>query len=100
MVKLKVDDAKFQKQMRRAQSEIQNVIRDAHQFFVNTTPIRTGNARNRTSLVGNTIIGLYPYAQRLDEGYSKQAPQGMVGPTLDHIERTLIPEAVRRTNNG
>jgi hypothetical protein len=44
------------------------------------TPVKSGNARKRTTLRGNTIQANYPYAQRLDEGYSKQAPKGMTKP--------------------
>jgi hypothetical protein len=44
------------------------------------TPVKSGNARRKTTLQGNTIKANYPYAQRLDEGYSKQAPKGMTKP--------------------
>ena len=44
------------------------------------TPIKSGNARKRTTLKGNSIQANYPYAQRLDEGWSKQAPKGMTKP--------------------
>lgn len=100
MVTLKIDEARFRKQMDLTRQESQKIVTDAYSFFVSQTPIRTGNARNRTSLIGNTIMANYPYAKRLDDGYSRQSPEGMVGPTLDHIENKLIPEAVRRINNG
>lgn len=46
-----------------------------------TTPIKTGNAKSKTNLKGkNSIIADYPYADRLDKGYSKQAPNGMTKP--------------------
>lgn len=44
------------------------------------TPVKSGNARKRTTLKGNSIQANYPYAQRLDEGWSKQAPKGMTKP--------------------
>ena len=54
---------------------------DAETKFISLTPIDTGNARNRTRLMGkDTIEANYPYAQRLDQGHSKQAPNGMVKP--------------------
>jgi hypothetical protein len=53
---------------------------DAEAKFVALTPIDTGNARSRTRLHGDTIEANYPYAQRLDQGHSRQAPQGMVKP--------------------
>lgn len=68
------------------------VAEDAYKFFVAHTPIRTGNARRRTDLRGTTITADYPYAQRLDQGYSKQQPQGMTKPTEKEIERLLKKE--------
>lgn len=59
----------------------------AYEFFKKTTPIKSGNARNRTELKNNEIHGSYPYAERLDNGYSKQAPQGMTAPTLEEISK-------------
>jgi hypothetical protein len=55
--------------------------RQAEAKFKSLTPIDTGNARSKTKLVGNnTIEANYAYAQRLDTGWSKQAPQGMTKP--------------------
>lgn len=54
--------------------------KDAEKEFVALTPVDTGNARRRTQLVGQTIEANYPYAQRLDQGWSKQAPRGMTKP--------------------
>jgi hypothetical protein len=52
------------------------------EYFKSITPVDTGRARRSTKLEGDkTIHADYPYAQRLDEGYSKQAPQGMTKPT-------------------
>jgi hypothetical protein len=49
--------------------------------FIALTPIKTGNARSNTGLVGkNKIVANYPYAQRLDQGWSRQAPAGMTKP--------------------
>lgn len=60
-----------------------------YDFFVQTTPIRSGNARDRTNLKNNVITANYPYAQRLDEGYSRQAPKGMTEPTLKHVQQYI-----------
>ena len=59
----------------------------AYQEFVKDTPIRSGNARRKTRLVGNKIIAGYAYAQKLDEGYSQQSPQGMTKPTEEFIKK-------------
>jgi hypothetical protein len=61
----------------------------AYDFFRSETPIRTGNARQKTRLVGQTIHAAYPYAQRLDEGYSRQSPDGMVKPTEKFVEELV-----------
>jgi hypothetical protein len=51
-------------------------------YFKAQTPVDTGRARRSTKLENkDTIHADYPYAQRLDEGHSKQAPQGMTKPT-------------------
>ena len=69
------------------------IWRKAYDFFVKTTPIRSGNARSRTRLQGKTINADYAYAQRLDkESWSRQAPQGMTEPTIKEIERLIRAE--------
>lgn len=61
----------------------------AYNKFYSTTPIRTGNARSNTDLRNNLIEANYPYADRLDEGYSKQAPRGMTEPTIEYVQRYI-----------
>jgi hypothetical protein len=54
----------------------------ALQYFKAQTPIDTGRARRSTKLEDKkTIHADYPYAQKLDDGHSQQAPQGMTKPT-------------------
>lgn len=55
-------------------------------FMKSITPIRSGNARRNTSSQGDTIKASYPYAQRLDEGWSKQNQIGLIQPTIDHLQ--------------
>ena len=59
----------------------------AHKAFVQNTPIRSGNARRNTVKSNNDIDANYPYAQRLEEGYSKQAPKGMTEPTIEEVRK-------------
>jgi len=69
-----------------------NLAREAYDYFRNITPIAEvngGNARRNTNLRGNEIQARYPYAQRLDEGWSKQAPQGMTKPTEKFIQEYI-----------
>lgn len=65
----------------------------AYRIFLANTPVRSGNARRKTELRKDEINAKYPYATRLDNGYSKQRPAGMVKPTMawlkDYIKRNL-----------
>lgn len=61
----------------------------AYTFFKAHTPIKTGNARSRTFLKNDIITAAYPYAQRLDDGYSRQAPDGMSKPTEAFVKKTV-----------
>jgi len=61
----------------------------AYTFFRAHTPIRSGRARRSTVLKKDTIHAAYPYAQRLDDGYSPQAPDGMTKPTEAFIKKTV-----------
>ena len=81
------------------QAKVDKVPKQAFAFWRKITPKRTGNARRKTSLKGNTIYARYPYAQRLDEGWSKQSPEGMSKPTFEYIKR-ILGKAVRKKKNG
>lgn len=71
--------------LKRIQKKLDNLPKEAEKVFVQNTPVRSGNARRNTKLRKDTIVANYAYAQRLDEGYSKQSPQGMIKPTEDYI---------------
>jgi hypothetical protein len=71
------------------QKKLNNLPKEAYTEFVKDTPIRTGNARRKTKLNGTQINANYPYAQRLDDGYSPQSPDGMTKPTLDFIKKRV-----------
>lgn len=63
------------------QKELKRYPQDAEDKFISLTPVRTGNARSNTYLKNpNEIVANYAYAQRLDQGWSKQAPSGMTKP--------------------
>ena len=57
----------------------------AYPVFVKNTPIKTGNARKNTVKGASEIDANYPYAVRLDKGWSPQSPKGMVTPTIDAV---------------
>lgn len=59
--------------------------KDGHKYFQSITPIDTGNARNKTKQSSKSILGNYDYVNKLNEGYSRQAPNGMTDPTIEFI---------------
>lgn len=79
-VDIKIDD-KVTPVLKGMAKTLARYPQDAEAKYVALTPVDTGNARRRTNLVrGDTIEANYPYAQSLDQGHSKQAPQGMTRP--------------------
>jgi hypothetical protein len=68
------------------------VAKKTYTYFRDITPERTGNAKRRTRLKDTTITADYNYASKLDEGYSRQAPEGMTGPSIDFMEKTFNDE--------
>jgi hypothetical protein len=99
-MKISLNTKGFDRVVDKTRKELSKLTQDAHTFFVKETPIRSGNARRSTYTQGNNIVADYPYASRLDEGYSRQSPEGMTNPTVDHIENVLVPKAIRRINSG
>lgn len=69
------------------------MAKEAYDHFKKVTPYRTGNARRNTKLQGDEIQAQYPYAARLDQGYSPQAPQGMTRPTEQFIQEYIKKQA-------
>lgn len=68
-------------ELRRKSRKLRELPKKTHTKFVSETPVRSGNARRRTRLQGDTIVADYPYASRLEDGWSRQAPDGMSEPT-------------------
>jgi hypothetical protein len=77
------------KSLRRIEMQLVQLPKEAFKEFVKDTPVRSGNARRRTRLSGNKIIAGYNYAQKLDEGFSKQAPKGMTTPTEEFVKQRV-----------
>lgn len=59
---------------------------EGFKYFRKITPFKTGNAKRNTFLNKDTIEAVYPYARRLDEGYSPQARDGMTRPTEKYVQ--------------
>ncbi len=80
---------------RRIRRALNKLPDEAYDVFRKETPIRTGNARSKTRLRGNVIDANYPYAGRLDDGYSRQSPTGMTKPTLQFL-RSRVRQIIGR----
>jgi len=72
-----------------AEAIARTLPREAYDEFRKYTTVRSGNAFRNTTLRGNTIDANYPYAQRLDDGYSQLNPQGMTEPTEKFLEKRV-----------
>ena len=90
-ITIKKDDTKLQFRLKRQQQALSKLPKEALAEFKSLTPVRSGNARSKTVLSDNNskIIGNYNYATRLDQGASKQAPKGMVGPFTEWFKKEL-----------
>jgi hypothetical protein len=64
----------------------EKLAEEGFQYFRKITPFRSGNAKRNTFRNDDTIQADYPYARRLDSGYSRQAPDGMTQPTVAFIK--------------
>jgi hypothetical protein len=71
------------------------MAKEGFKEFRKITPFRTGNAKQNTFVNGDTIQADYPYARRLDEGYSNQARDGMTKPTIAYMK-----EWVKKQSKG
>jgi len=83
--------------LKKIQQDLNNLPSEVHKFFVSVTPKRTGNARSKTKLTNSNrkIQAQYPYAGRLDRGYSRQAPDGMSKPSKEFM-RQRIKQILRK----
>lgn len=86
-MKFKVDSRAVNKMFNQLAEMPELVMKQTYTIYRNNTPIRSGNAKNRTKLENKLRIGgRYPYAGRLDEGWSKQSPKGMTEPSLKALD--------------
>lgn len=87
--RVRIDDKTFQQLMDDMPDAVRDSWRLTGDYFKRITPIRSGNARRRTRANQREIIADYPYAKRLDNGYSKQAPEGMTVPSYAYFRQQL-----------
>lgn len=97
-LKITIDRTKLDVKLSQAKALAKQAMPQVYQKFVDVTPIKTGNAKSKTRLVGNKIEAKYPYASVLNDGRSfrdgqmrgsDQAPNGMLEPTKAFAERLL-----------
>jgi hypothetical protein len=88
VISLKIGVDKISTNVKKKIAQLNAVPGQAYTFFKAHTPIKTGNARSRTTLKKDTIVAAYPYAQQLDDGRSRQAPDGMSKPTEAFVKKT------------
>jgi hypothetical protein len=80
-VSVKLDQNAFTPAVKKIDAALKALPAQGVKEFQALTPIDTGNARRRTQLYGKEIVADYPYAQRLDQNWSKQTKgQGIVAP--------------------
>jgi hypothetical protein len=69
----------------------ERVMSDVRDIAAKKTPRKTGAAsrawKKQGSKTDTVVENTKPYIQRLDEGYSRQAPGGILKPTLKEIRR-------------
>lgn len=94
MIKFEVDLSALNAKLKDMTDLSDKLMPQVYEHFRDITPIRSGNARQNTHLQGNRIFADYPYAERLDQGYSNQAPDGMTQPTQEFLEQ-LVNKTVR-----
>jgi hypothetical protein len=81
-VKVKINVEPKKQALKNQIRAVEKLPEKATEYFKAMTPIDTGNARRNTKLKGDdTIHANYAYAQKLDDGHSRQASQGMTKPT-------------------
>ncbi len=86
---MKIDSRVFNKRMGKLKQVPDQLLKNAETELKANTPIQSGNARNKTKLRGNKIQSNYPYAGRLDSGWSKQAPKGFTEPTIEFMDKNV-----------
>jgi hypothetical protein len=81
IVTAKIDLTNLNKKIKSIASLKKEIIKEMLPVFVGYTPVKTGNARRNTTIQNDQIVANYNYAAKLDQGSSRQAPNGMTEPT-------------------
>ena len=94
MTRIVLKQSQISSTLNRKISGLQKLPQQGYDHFKSITPIKSGNARRRTRLQGSSIKADYPYATRLDTGWSRQAPKGMSDPTVEFM-RKIVSKLMR-----
>jgi len=86
MARLKIDDSEVRALFKDLNKMPELVMKETLPYYKSKTPVRSGNARNKTKRNRLTINSNYAYAGRLDEGWSSQSPDGFTDPSSDKME--------------
>ena len=97
---LRVDTREVDKMFEDLMDMDKDVMADAFETFKESTPEDTGYAKNTATKLKKKkknyyIHAQYPYAKRLDEGWSKKKPKGMTAPTERKID-DLVAQYIKR----
>tara|TARA_R100000951_G_scaffold20650_2_gene17270 strand:- start:2458 stop:2742 length:285 start_codon:yes stop_codon:yes gene_type:complete len=93
---VKVDKRGFDQIMNVLDTLPADTIADTFPVYKKATPIRSGNARRNTRRRSkNKIVSNYGYAGKLDDGWSRQAPDGFTEPAIKHIEE-FVAKTIRK----
>ena len=84
---MKIDARVFDRRMKKLSELPEELLDQALDLVKENTPVQSGYARRNTKKQGNSIVSDYPYADRLNEGYSRQAPDGFTEPTIEQLRK-------------
>lgn len=66
---------------------IDRMEEDLHRDLIAGTPVDTGRARKGWRRTAEGSENMVPYIKPLDEGHSKQAPNGIIQPALNKLRQ-------------
>lgn len=94
---IRIDDKEVRAMFEELSDVPEFVMEKTYPYLKSRTPIQSGNARQNTRLEKDkSVIGArYPYADRLNTGWSQQAPQGFTEPSIKEMD-SLISDQIRK----
>ena len=103
MAGFKIDSREIKELFKQLEDMPVDTIKAGYRVYKDTTPVKTGNAKSKTgvktsskpSARGNQIQAKYGYANKLDEGWSRQAPDGMSKGAIDEMDN-FVDEYINR----